>query len=266
MSYSVQSQSSLTGALRVKGRVVGALLMREMVSRYGRENLAFAWLVLEPMILTTGVMILWSLFHHDSHGLVLIEFVLSGYMPLTLWRHVSSQAVLCLRQNASLLYHRQVRVLDIVVARCLLEVAGTTLALIVVYGTLRVAGIIEPFADLGELLAGWLFMAWLAFAVALVLAAATESFPFVEKLVAPFQYLILPISGMFFMVSWLPGNAQKWALYVPLVNCFELFRAGLFGETVQTFFDVQYLTYCCVFTTAIGLLMIQRASRHVEFE
>jgi capsular polysaccharide transport system permease protein len=266
VAYSFGSESSLTDALRFKGRVISALLMREMVSRYGRENLAFAWLVLEPMILTTGVMILWSLFHHDSHGLVLVEFVLSGYMPLTLWRHVSSQATSCLRQNASLLYHRQVRVLDIVVARCLLEVAGTTLALIVVYGTLRVADIIEPFANLGQLFAGWLFMAWLAFAVALVLAAASERFHFVEKLVAPFQYLILPISGMFFMVAWLPGNAQKWALYVPLVHCFELFRAGLFGDSVQTFYDTRYLTCSCIFVTAIGLLMIRRVSRHIEFE
>jgi capsular polysaccharide transport system permease protein len=187
-------------------------------------------------------------------------------MPLTLWRHVSSQAVSCLRQNLPLLYHRQVRLLDTLIARCLLEVAGTTLALVAVYLTLRLTGIIEPYADLGALMAGWLFMAWFAFGAALILAAGSESFAFVEKLVAPFQYFILPISGMFFMVAWLPSQAQKLALYVPLVHCFELFRAGLFGETTQTFYDVGYLTCCCVFTTAAGLLLIRRASRHITFE
>jgi capsular polysaccharide transport system permease protein len=259
-------RASLTSALRIQYRVLGALLMREVVSRYGRENIGFLWLVIEPMILTAGVMILWSLFRSEPHGVALVAFVFSGYMPLTLWRHVSSRAVLCLRQNLPLLYHRQVRLLDSVVARSVLEAAGTTLALVVVYTAIRLAGIIEPYADLGRMIAGWLFMAWLAFGAGLVLAAASESFDFIEKLVAPFQYLILPISGTFFMVAWLPARGQEWALQVPLVHCFELFRAGLFGDSTLTFYDTSYLACCCLFITALGLLMIRRASKHVGFE
>jgi capsular polysaccharide transport system permease protein len=239
--------------------------MREVVSRYGRENIGFLWLVVEPMILTAGVMTLWSLLKNESHGVALVAFVITGYMPLTLWRHVTSRAVLCLRQNLPLLYRRQVRLLDSVVARSVLEIAGTTLALVAVYTTVRLAGIVEPYADLGRLLAGWLFMAWLAFGTGLIFAAASESFDFVEKLVAPFQYLILPISGTFFMVAWLPNRAREWALEVPLVHCFELFRAGFFGETVLTFYDTEYLLCCCLFVTAVGLLLIRRASKHVAF-
>jgi capsular polysaccharide transport system permease protein len=260
------TQPSFTTAATVENRVLGALLMREMVQRYGRENIGFLWLVVEPMILTAGVMILWSLLRNESHGLTLVAFVLSGYMPLTLWRYISSQAVLCLRQNLPLLYHRQVRLLDTLIARCVLELAGTTLALVIVYATVRLFGFIAPYADLGRVMAGWLFMGWFAFGVALILAAATERFDFIEKLVPPFQYLILPISGMFFMVSWLPSSVREWALYVPLVHCFELFRAGIFGDSVQTYYDIGYLVSCCVFATAIGLLLVRRASKHVAFE
>lgn len=207
----MQPSASATQAssIRIQARVLGALLMREMVMRYGRQNIGFLWLIIEPMILTCGVMIMWSLLRHEAHGLVLIAFVLSGYMPLTLWRHVTSHAVLCFRQNSPLLYHRQVRPLDTVIARSLMEIAGTTGALIVVYATLRLADIIPPYANLGLLVTGWLTMAWLAFGTGLVLAAATEQFEFVEKMVAPAQYLILPISGMFFMVAWLPTRVQE---------------------------------------------------------
>ncbi len=257
---------TFANGLRIQCRVIGALLMREMVTRYGRENIGFLWLVVEPLILTTGVMIVWSLIRQESHAIPLITFVLTAYMPLTLWRHVSSQVVSCLRQNLPLLYHRQVRPLDTLIARGLMEAAGTTLALIAVYTTLRLTDLVEAYADLGLLFAGWLFMAWFAFAIGLILAAGSEIFDFVEKLVPPFQYLTLPISGVFFMVAWLPSSAQQLALYVPTVHCFELFRAGMLGESVETYYDIGYLILCCIFTTVLGLFLVQRASRHLEFE
>ena len=255
----------ITG-LKIQARVLGAMVMREVVTRYGRENIGFLWLLLEPILLTGGVMIMWSLLKHESHGLTLAAFVLSGYMPLTLWRHVTSHAVSCLRQNLPLMYHRQIRLPDALISRTLLEVGGTTAALIVVYVTVRLAGIIPPYQNLGLLLAGWLFMAWFSFSVGLIFAAGSERFEFVEKLVQPAQYLMLPISGMFFMVAWLPSGAQKLALYVPLVHCFEMFRGGMFGDTVKTYYDMGYIFKSCLFTTAVGLYLVNRARLHMKFE
>jgi capsular polysaccharide transport system permease protein len=266
MDSETHSPAQFFEGLKIHARVLGAMIMREMVTRYGRENIGFLWLILEPMILTGGVMIMWTLLKHEAHGLTVAAFVLSGYMPLTLWRHVSSHAVSCLRQNLPLMYHRQIRLPDALIARALLEVGGITAALIVVYTMVRLAGIIQPYQNLGLLLAGWVFMAWFSFAVGLVLAAASEKYEFVEKLVQPAQYLMLPISGMFFMVAWLPSGVQKLALYVPLVHCFELFRAGVFGDTVKSFYDIDYIFKCCLFTTAVGLYLVERARRHVKFE
>ena len=91
-------------------------------------------------------------------------------------------------------------------------------------------------------------------------------FDFVEKLVPPFQYLTLPISGVFFMVAWLPSSLQKLALYVPTVNCFELVRAGLLGESVETHYDLTYLSLFCIFATAVGMALTQHSLRHLEFD
>jgi len=252
--------------LKIQGRVLGALIMREVLTRYGRENIGFLWLIVEPMLLTCGVMIMWSLLKHESHGLIIVAFVLSGYMPLTLWRHVTSHSVSCLRQNLPLMYHRQIRLHDALIARALMEIGGITAALVVTYIIVRLMGIIDPYRDLGLALAGWLFMAWFAFGVGLLFAAASERFEFVEKLIQPIQYLTLPISGMFFMVAWLPSEAQKLALYIPLVHCFELFRAGIFGDTLKTYYDMGYLFKSCLFTTVAGLYLVNAARHHVKFE
>ena len=55
---------SKTGAVfkgwKVQARVITALMLRDAMMRYGRENIGFVWVILEPMLLCTGVMILWS--------------------------------------------------------------------------------------------------------------------------------------------------------------------------------------------------------------
>ncbi len=253
-------------SLILQWRVFGALVLREVVVRYGRKNIGFLWLIVEPLILCTGVMIIWSFIKHDSHAVPLVSFILTGYMPLTLWRHISSHGVSCLRQNAPLFYHRQVKPLDALIARAVMEALGTTIALIAVYTTLRLTGLVDPYVDMGLIVGGWLLMAWLAFAVGLVLAALSETVDYVEKLVSPFQYLMLPISGCFFMVAWLPTWVQELSLYVPTVHCYEMFRAGMLGETVDTYYDAAYLAMWCIVLTLAGLILVQRASEELELE
>src|ERR1700749_3825096 len=133
---------------RKASRVLVALLIREILSRYGRSNLPFLGLIFEPLILCVGVMIVWSFIHHNSHGVPLIAFIVSGYMPLTLWRHISSHAVTCIRQNTPIFYHPSVRPLDVLFACTILEFLGTSMALLAVLTTLRFCGMIDPIARL----------------------------------------------------------------------------------------------------------------------
>ena len=54
-SHSAPS-SSRWQRLAMRVRVLEALAVRDMMMRYGRGNLGFLWVLLEPMILTVGVM------------------------------------------------------------------------------------------------------------------------------------------------------------------------------------------------------------------
>ena len=50
----------------IQKRVISALLMREILTRYGRHNIGFLWLFAEPMIFTVGVTVLWNITNHKS--------------------------------------------------------------------------------------------------------------------------------------------------------------------------------------------------------
>lgn len=233
-------------------RCLEALIIRDMMMRYGRGNLGFMWVLIEPMILTIGVMLIWTMIKGErEHGITIIALVLTGYMPLTLWRHLTNNGVFALRRNASLLYHRNVTLLDVFMGRMALELGATTAALAIVAGTLMATELIEPIADYGTLAAGWLAMGALALGSALVICVLTEYSETWERFIQPYQYLMLPLSGCFFMVDWLPTAAQTAILFNPTVHCFEAFRAGFFGEKVATHYNLWY-----PFLWAIGLLAV----------
>ena len=66
-------------------RVIGALMMRELTTRFGREGLGFAWLVGEPLIFCFGVIILWSFSKPAyEHGVRIAPFVL-GFLGVGLY-------------------------------------------------------------------------------------------------------------------------------------------------------------------------------------
>jgi capsular polysaccharide transport system permease protein len=261
----LRSSSLLRRGLIAQFRNVRALILRDMMMRYGRDNIGFVWVILEPLLLTGGVMVIWSFtMGSGQHGVKLIEFVLTGYMPLTLWRHMSNGSISLFRRSAGLLYHRTIRLFDILFGRMMLEFIGTTAAFIVVWGSLWVAGMAAPIERLDLLILGWLMMAWLGGAVGAIVAALTEVSETAERFIQPIQYVTLPISGAFFMVDWLPSWAQHAVLLNPVVHCYEVFRAGYFGDYLPTHYSLPYFCAWAFGLTFVGVISVQRVRSHVQ--
>ena len=46
--------------------VIHALFVRDALARFGHENLGFFWVIVEPLMFTTGIMVLWNIGHTNS--------------------------------------------------------------------------------------------------------------------------------------------------------------------------------------------------------
>jgi capsular polysaccharide transport system permease protein len=265
--YKPRPPDGYIAAQKVQIRIIGALMVREAMSRFGHENLGFFWIMGEPLLLTVAVMIMWTL-SGGTHGseVGVVPFILTGYSSLTLWRHIVSRSVHAMRNNVGLLFHRNVRFLDILIARYVLETLGGLAAFMVAYVPLTLLGLLDPMDDPLTLLLGWFLLAWFSSAFGLLLAGMTELSDILERFVAPIMYVTLPLTGAFYMVHWLPESAQQIVVWSPLVSCFEMFRAGLFGSKVMTEYDPGYVIVWCLSLTAIGLPLAQYAQRNVRLE
>jgi capsular polysaccharide transport system permease protein len=259
--------TSLRRSFAIQIRVINALIIREIITRFGRHNVGFLWLILEPMLFTLGVTTLWTLIK-ATHGtsLPITAFAVTGYSSILLWRNCSNRAVKAIEVNLSLMYHRNVRVFDVLTARLVLEIAGATTSMVVLTILFSAMGWMNPPDNILMAINGWLLLAWFAFALSFVVGAASERSEVIERVWHIITYLLFPLSGAGFMVDWLPKVAQDVLYWVPMVHGTEMIRHGYFGNVVKTYEDPVYLALFNLVLTLIGLALVREAGRRVEPE
>ncbi|MGF6661622.1 capsular polysaccharide transport system permease protein [Paraburkholderia atlantica] len=263
---SIESGSVLD-SFKIQLRVIGALLMREILTRYGRHNVGFLWVFFEPMMFTLGVTGLWTALK-ATHGstLPITAFAISGYSSVLLWRNCASRCALAILPNQTLLYHRNVRVLDLFLARVLLEVSGATMSFVFLTVFFTFAGLVAPPDDISMIVFGWIYMALFGTGLGLTIGALTERSEMTERIWHTAAYLLFPLSGAVFMVDWLPAKAQSIILLIPMVHGVEMIRGGYFGSLVKPHYDIGYMVVSDLVILLIGLYLVAEASKRVEPE
>ncbi len=250
-----------------------APLMREIITRFGRDNLGVLWLVAEPMIFTLGVATLWStagLAHGTS--IPVVAFAVTGYSSVLMWRNAASHSSMAKAEtNKALLYHRGVQAIDVVLTRIALESRRCHLlihqcwhSVFTYMGSMPAAGI-----DL-LLVTGrpWLTV-WLWFGASLALLSWRR-----HGLLADSRALVdtggaiylFPMSGAAFMVD-VAAHRASGAGSVPAdgprrrICCA---KDTLATSCARTTTASVYMAQCCLVMTLAGLFLMREAARRVE--
>lgn len=263
-STGVKHKPTLSRSWAIQRRVIGALLMRETLTRYGRHNIGFLWMFVEPMLFTLGVTALWTL-SGAQHGstLPIVAFAVSGYSSVLLWRNMPARCIGAIGPNLSLMYHRHVKVDDIFASRLLLEAAGATMSFVVLSLVFISVGWMKPPEDLLKVAAAWLMVAWFGSALAILLGSWSEQSELIDKIWHPASYITFPLSGAAFLVDALPPKAQEVVLLVPMVHGVELLREGYFGSAIHAHYDMTYMGLWCIGLSLLGLAKMRVVSRQV---
>ncbi|NYH27625.1 ABC transporter permease [Paraburkholderia bryophila] len=263
----MKHDTTLRRSFQIQCRVIGALLMREILTRYGRHNVGFLWIFFEPMSFTLGVTALWTA-SKATHGvnLPITAFAVTGYSTILLWRNCANRCALAILPNQSLLYHRNVRVIDFFFARVLLEVSGATMSLIFLTIFFVTLGMMAPPHDIMLMICGWVYLVILGTGLGFTIGALSERSETIDRIWHTIAYLLFPLSGAAFMVEWLPPVAQKIVMLIPMVHGVEMLRSGYFGSLVKPHYDIGYMIVSDLVLLLIGLTLVRDASLRVEPE
>lgn len=263
----MKKEKKIIEMFSIQFRVIGALMMRELHTRFGRHGLGFLWIIGEPILFCSGVAIMWSAIRPaHEHGFPTTAIVITGYVPLTMWRHCMGRSVMAFEANGSLLFHRQVTPLDIILARVILEILGTLSAGFIVSIFAVTLGYMKQPEDYFILYLGLLFQMAFCFATALIVAPLTERSEFFEKTISILSYLSLPLSGAFSMVEWVSPK-YRWILMLsPSVESVEMIRRGQFGRLSHAHYDISYSIWINFLLILIGLSLTLRVKKFIKIQ
>jgi ABC-type polysaccharide/polyol phosphate export permease len=261
----MQETKSLWRSWQIQRRIIHALMMREMLTRFGRHNIGFLWMFVEPMIFTMGVTILWTAFR-NMHGLDLpiAAFALTGYSSVLLWRNMPGRGIGAVHPNKNLMYHRNVRLIDVFAARMLLEAAGATMSFFVLSIVFIWIEWIAPPEDILKVIFAWVLIFWFAISLATFLGILAEKTELIDKFWHPTSYLLFPLSGAAFLVDGLPKQMQDIVLWIPVTNCIEMLRDGYFGSHFTAHYDLGYVLMFNTLLSCVALGQLMEYSHRIR--
>lgn len=247
-------------ALGVQGAVLKALILRELHVRFGRDNIGYLWLIGEPMMLATVISTVHYIADagHGGRGMDPFPFTLIGYCLFIIFRGIFNRAEGAIEGSGSLFHFKMIKPLDIMIAKAVIECLGCVSSLIILLGIGMALGIADFPARPLYLALGAFLVTWWSFALSLIIAGLTYGSHALGRFVHPISYFMVPLSGAFWTMSFLPQKFRAFMAWNPMVTMFEIARYGQFRWADDEYMYPGYAIAVCAVLTYVGLVLIRR--------
>lgn len=234
-------------------RVVGALLVREMSSRFGNKPGGYIWALLDPV---AHIVFLSAIFMAIARAPALGSsfplFFASGYIAFHFFQSASGYVGAAVTANKTLLSYPNVAPIDAVLARGLLQYLTGVAVATAVFSIILLTTSVEIRFDWGALLHASLLAALMAMGVGLANNVLFRRFPFYEQIFGILTRPLFLISGVFFLPDALPHPIRELVLINPLAHIIILFRTGVFAEYRGMGLDINFLYWCVLSSLFCG--------------
>jgi len=252
-------------ALKVQGRVISALTLRETRSRYGDSKLGFFWAFFEPlahMLVFIGIFsaLSRSIPIGDSIGL----FIMTGIIPWLQYSKTVNSVMSALNGNKSLFGYPQVMPLDIVISRVILDFITLIVIMVFFLIAFQYLGYKVRIDNFIHMCIPYGLLVLLSTGIGLINAAINPHFPSYKNIFRAFSRPLYFISGVFFTISFLPTELFEILDFNPIIHLIEWFRSGFYPSFQSHLYDSQYATNVCVTIFFIGLIAERASSRRAR--
>ena len=245
-------------------RVVTALILREMSTRYGRTPGGYVWALVEPLAAIGVLSIGFSLvLRSPSLGNSFLLFFASGYMTFQFYLTLSNVVGRAIWFSKPLLRYPAVTWLDAVVARAALNFLTSFLvALILMIGVIVAIGYRAPI-DPAKVIEAFALAAFLGVGVGLVNCVLMGLYPIWEVIWSVLTRPLFLASAIFYIYEDLPGLAQDILYFNPLVHLTGLARSGIYPGYHPEYVQVWFPLLLSLFLTMLGLILLRRYYREI---
>lgn len=247
---------SITNGIKAQFRVIGAIILRDMRTRFGRTHLGYL------------IAILWQLSHATfmliGHGIVNkiapiggdpVVFVATGIMPYIICLYPSRQITFSVDQNRPLLLFPAIRVSDIIFARAALEMLTSFVVVMLFIAIITIfLGIDITPARPAEAITGIIAAMYFGLAMGVVntlIIAITKFWNIVQIIMFIFMYMTC---GALFFPGTLSEDYQFYIWINPLMHLVEWLRSAYYEDQGSDILSKEYVLIFSTYLMFCGLL------------
>ena len=248
-------------ALKVQGRVIHALMMREVHTIYGTSRLGYLWALIDTM---TAVVIFWALRtvmgFQPPHGMPILFFLLAGFCLFNIFRGTVNKCMSAVAGNKALLTFPQVTPLDLMVGRMVVLWGKELVSAFILIMIAALFGVYFSVSNFAVFVFTLLIPALLGLGVGMICHAINVYFPVTEKIVNILLRIMFFTSGVFFSISRFPSYVMDYVWWNPMIQIIEMCRMSISSGYRAMPYSVFYLCACTAICLCLGLLL----ERHVR--
>lgn len=245
-------------------RTIFALILREMVTTYGRSPGGYLWAVLEPV---AGIALLTAIFstgfRAPALGTNFPIFYATGMVPFLMYSDVSGKVAMSLLFSRPLLAYPAVTFIDAIFGRFIVNMLTQLfVAYIVLFGIMMIFET-RLVPDYPTIVLVFLLNASLALGVGTMNSFLFTRFPVWQRAWSIIMRPMFLISCIFFVFESVPQPYRDILWYNPLVHIIGLMRRGFYASYDGTYISVLYVLALSMGLFMTALLLLRRTHRDI---
>ncbi len=240
-------------ALRIQRRTIFALYFREMLTRFGKYNLGVMWALFEPIVHVAVLSLIFFAASRNTYHFEYPIFVMTGILPWILFKNIISRSLNAVSSNAGLFFYKNVKPIDTILARAVLELNVHIYVTIVLFFIFYLMGFDISFDNFPFYVATILTLFIFALGLGILLSVMAAFSDEVQKIITMSFRPMYFISGIFFSISIVPEPAKTILLYNPMIHAIELVRRGFDSSFDSGNASYSFLFMCAVTSLGLGL-------------
>jgi capsular polysaccharide transport system permease protein len=249
--------SNVHDLLQTHGRILMALILRDVQTRFFGTALGFILAIMWPVSHIFIILLInGSLGRPAPYGDSAPLFFATGLLPFMCFNYMSRFTALGVMMNKPLLGFPIVKVGDLLLARAILEVLNAAVVVIVTMLILTAMGVnVWPPRPI-EAMYALLACIMLGFGFGIVNGVIAGIFPFWIMPFSLFQIILWMASGVITVPDYLPEPFRYYLSFNPILVAVEWMRSAFYeGYGLNELLDKPYALSFAAVSILIGLIM-----------
>ncbi|MEP2027695.1 MAG: ABC transporter permease [Paracoccaceae bacterium] len=244
-------------------RCIGALILREMATTYGRSPGGYVWALVEPIGAIVALSVVFSYaFRDPALGTNFALFYATAYLPFMMFSDLSVKIALAIRFSLPLFAYPSVSYIDSIFARTILCTLTHLIVFNIVIFGISLTYSLNLMIDFPLICLGLFMAASLGFSLGVLNCFLFSMFPAWQTVWSILMRPMFILSGVFFILESIPRQLADILWYNPVIHVTGVMRKAFYPTYDANYVSYAYALGVCAVVLSLGLLLLHRHHRH----